>query len=181
MYWHCQHCQFWCQIKKPVTCTKLWRLWYSEDYDESPYGNDLVRDSYCSLQLLLTTWAVIHEISPRLTQCLLPFWSAKFFIHPPIEMGLRVSKILKVVKPLYGIPESGVHWYLTCMEHHNSNLGMHWSWADPCLLHRQNGKKCGDGGWWLSKLIKALLLAHNNSSLMKIPSLKRPYPSQNNQ
>ena len=33
----------------------------------------------------------------------------KFFIRPPIELGLREGTILKIIKPLYEIPEAGTH------------------------------------------------------------------------
>lgn len=34
-------------------------------------------------------------------------------IYPPPELGLPDETVLKVMKPLYGIPESGLRWYLT--------------------------------------------------------------------
>lgn len=55
-------------------------------------------------------------------------------LRPPMEMGLSEGVVLKVVKPLYGIPESGLHWYLTYLEHHMTKLGMRRSRTDPCLL-----------------------------------------------
>lgn len=60
------------------------------------------------------------------------------YIRPPVELNLPKEKVLKVVKPLYGIPESGLHWYLTYMEHHTDRLGMSRSRADPCLLFRHD-------------------------------------------
>lgn len=33
------------------------------------------------------------------------------YIQRPDEMGLDYYTLLKVVKPLYGIPETGLHWY----------------------------------------------------------------------
>lgn len=32
--------------------------------------------------------------------------------------------VLKVVRPLYCVPEIGFHWYLTDIEHHESRLSM---------------------------------------------------------
>lgn len=34
-------------------------------------------------------------------------------IRAPRELGLPPGFVVKVLKPLYGIPESGLHWYLT--------------------------------------------------------------------
>ena len=33
----------------------------------------------------------------------------KFFIRPPIELGFRKSTVLKIIKPLYGIPKAEAH------------------------------------------------------------------------
>lgn len=46
--------------------------------------------------------------------------------------------ILKVVKPLYGVPEAGNHWFATYHDHHIDKLGMEQSTYDPCLLYRSN-------------------------------------------
>lgn len=63
------------------------------------------------------------------------------FIKPPKEMNLPKDTVLRVVRPLYGIPESGLHWYLTYLDHHVGRLGMKQSRADPCFLmkHREDG------------------------------------------
>lgn len=59
------------------------------------------------------------------------------FLRPPKEMGLEPGKLLKAVKPLYGIPESGLHWYLTYVNHHKKALGMKQTKFDPCVLYRR--------------------------------------------
>jgi hypothetical protein len=58
-----------------------------------------------------------------------------FFVRPPVEMGLAQGTILRVVKPLYGVPEAGNHWYHTYQPHHVEKLNMQPSTFDPCLLH----------------------------------------------
>lgn len=45
-----------------------------------------------------------------------------------------IGTIIRVIKPLYGIAESGVHWFHTYQEHHKQQLGMEMSTFDPCLL-----------------------------------------------
>lgn len=42
--------------------------------------------------------------------------------------------MLRVVKPLYGIAEAGVHWFVTYQNHHKDKLEMANSTFDPCLL-----------------------------------------------
>jgi hypothetical protein len=59
----------------------------------------------------------------------------QIFIRPPSELGLDKNSILRVVKPLYGVPEAGNHWYNTYHNHHLQKLRMTQSTYDPCLLH----------------------------------------------
>ena len=47
---------------------------------------------------------------------------------------LPPNVIFKVIKPLYGIPEAGTHWFGTYHKHHREKLGMGTSTYDPCLL-----------------------------------------------
>lgn len=62
------------------------------------------------------------------------------YIGPPSEAQLPPGKVLKVVKPLYGIPESGLHWYLTDIDHLGNNLGICRSHADSYALYRHDEK-----------------------------------------
>lgn len=41
---------------------------------------------------------------------------------------------MQVVKPLYGIPEAGMHWFATYHKHHHEKLAMIQSTYDPYLL-----------------------------------------------
>jgi hypothetical protein len=61
--------------------------------------------------------------------------SRDIFIRPPPEIGLRPGTILQVLKPLYGVPEAGNHWFSTYHRHHINQLQMDQSTYDPCLLH----------------------------------------------
>ena len=40
------------------------------------------------------------------------------FLKPPPELNLSDEKLLLVKKPLYGIAESGLHWFTTYHRHH---------------------------------------------------------------
>ena len=42
---------------------------------------------------------------------------------------------MKVIKPLYGIPKAGNHWFKTYHLHHTNKLKMKPSTYDPCLLY----------------------------------------------
>jgi hypothetical protein len=57
-----------------------------------------------------------------------------FFVRPPQELQLNRNKVLKIMKPLYGVPEAGNHWFSTYHRHHIERLGMEQSTYDPCLL-----------------------------------------------
>ncbi len=56
------------------------------------------------------------------------------FILAPAEMGLSARTVLRVILPLYGIAESGTHWFQTYHKHHVEKLGMILSTFDTCLL-----------------------------------------------
>ena len=64
----------------------------------------------------------------------------EFFVRPPPELAKRLpnGSILKVVKPLYGIPEAGNHWFKTYHKFHKEKLKMTCSTYDACLLHCNN-------------------------------------------
>lgn len=44
---------------------------------------------------------------------------------------------MRVIKPLYGIAESGTYWWNTYHTHHIKKLEMMDSTYDPCLLVKQ--------------------------------------------
>jgi hypothetical protein len=52
----------------------------------------------------------------------------EFYVRPPKEiddvLNLEEGTILKVIKPLYGIPEAGNHWFSTYHRHHTEKLRM---------------------------------------------------------
>ena len=60
----------------------------------------------------------------------------RFYIKPPKEVDLG-GNVLKVLRPLYGVPEAGTHWYNTYHKHHTEKLGLNPSSYDPCLLYNQ--------------------------------------------
>lgn len=54
-------------------------------------------------------------------------------------MGLAEDMVLLVVKTLYGIPESGLHWYITYLEYHMGKVGMERTTVDPCMFVKRKG------------------------------------------
>jgi len=63
------------------------------------------------------------------------------YIKPPEEMNLSHNEILLVKKPLYGIPESGLHWFATYQSHHIEKLGMKASKGDVCVLYKTDDSR----------------------------------------
>ena len=61
-------------------------------------------------------------------------------LRPPPEMGLQKGQILLATKPLYGIPESGLHWFTTYQRHHLDTLNMKACKSDPCVLSQDRAK-----------------------------------------
>jgi hypothetical protein len=59
----------------------------------------------------------------------------EFYVRPPQELEIDKDSILKVLKPLYGVPEAGNHWFKTYHSHHVQQLRMEQSTYDPCLLY----------------------------------------------
>ena len=63
------------------------------------------------------------------------------YLYPPAEMHLSSDYVLLAIKPIYGVPESGVHWFNTYQDHHVNRLNMCATKFDPCLLYlREQGK-----------------------------------------
>ena len=58
------------------------------------------------------------------------------YSHLPTEMKQQYQEgtIIRLLKPLYGIAEAGLHWFSTYFRHHREKLCMSTSTYDPCLL-----------------------------------------------
>ena len=63
----------------------------------------------------------------------------KFYILPPPELisifGASFDYVVKVMKPLYGIPEAGNHWFATYHTLYKEKLGRKESIYNPCLFY----------------------------------------------
>jgi hypothetical protein len=85
-----------------------------------------------------TTGLYLRDISQAYVQST-TLLNRDFYVKPPRELAehlhLRGDSVLKVVKPLYGVPEAGNHWFKTYHFHHINELAMEQSTYDPCLLY----------------------------------------------
>eukprot|EP00171_Calliarthron_tuberculosum_P022600 IDg22600t1 len=60
------------------------------------------------------------------------------YMRAPKEMRLKSGQIIKVLRPLYGMPESPIHWYKTYLDHHREEMQMKQTSLDPCLLFKHD-------------------------------------------
>ncbi|KYK57237.1 hypothetical protein DCS_04244 [Drechmeria coniospora] len=77
----------------------------------------------------------LRDITQAYTQSATPLYR-EILARPPREIKNRYPEgtIFRVMRPLYGIPEAGAHWFLTYQNHHREQLGMDQSSYDPCLM-----------------------------------------------
>lgn len=79
-------------------------------------------------------WSVsLRDISQAYTQSETEVMR-RVYVRPPKEYGLPTGVLLRVDKPLYGLPEAGVHWFKTYHDHHLNKLNMSHAPHDLCLL-----------------------------------------------
>ena len=62
----------------------------------------------------------------------------RVYLEPVAEMNLPPGMVLSVERPLYGVPEAALYWYLTYREHHVEDLGMNLSTVDQCIMYRRD-------------------------------------------
>lgn len=73
----------------------------------------------------------------------------------PEKVNIPRDTVFLVLNPWYGIPESGLHWYLRFLDHHVGKVGMEGTQMDPCVLVKRHGTK-----------VKEILLFPGDYSLM---------------
>ena len=87
-----------------------------------------------TVALLLPNMKVcLRDISQAYTQSTTSL-IRDIYIRAPAEMNVPEGYLLRVCRPLYGIPEAGTHWFHTYHKHHTTALAMTSSTFDPCLL-----------------------------------------------
>lgn len=59
-------------------------------------------------------------------------------MRAPREMRIDVEMFIKVIKPIYSMPESRIHCFKTYTDYHKTQLGMNQSKIDPCVMFRQS-------------------------------------------
>ena len=69
----------------------------------------------------------------------------EIYVIPPKELGLERDILWKVIRPLYGLPESGLIWFETYIGHHHDELRMKSTEVDPCFMYRKGKNESLDG------------------------------------
>lgn len=89
-------------------------------------------------------WA--HDITQAYLQSDSPL-VRNVYIKPPPELRMPKGRVLRLIKPLYGLADSGDYWGSTSSRHHQMDLGMRNTCGDLSLYYRRNkGKLVGLSG-----------------------------------
>lgn len=62
------------------------------------------------------------------------------YVKPPKDLDIPEHYVLKVIRPSYVIPESGLYWFMTYLPHHMATLRMTSGREDRCVLFKRNGE-----------------------------------------
>ena len=115
-----------------------------------------------SVRLLLTL-AAIHDfdvwtsdVKQAYLQSSEPISREIFIQKPAAEFGLQPHQCLQLIKPLYGLCESGDLWHQTMDQHHREDLEMKPFRSDPALyMLMSEGRLRGLAGGYVDDLIRA--------------------------
>jgi len=135
----------------------------------------------CSQRLLLAIATMLHGNKLNLylrdiTQAYVQSTTAltrDIFVRPPQELQLDRTEVLKITKPLYGVPEAGNHWFNTYHRHHIERLRMEQSTYDPCLLVCNSNKHKEPFGLVGLQTDDTLILANETFAQMEENELKK--------
>ena len=97
------------------------------------------------------------------------------FMRAPREMKFPVGKVVKVISPLYGMPESPMHWFTTYLNHQKNRLGMNQVPIDPHLLYQT---KDGLLQALLTLQVDDTLYAANDSFMKQEERFASEFPSK---
>jgi Reverse transcriptase (RNA-dependent DNA polymerase) len=63
------------------------------------------------------------------------------YIKPPAEFELNANQVLKLLRPLYGLADSGDYWGSTLLNHLKEELGMMQTAGDPAMFFKMLDSK----------------------------------------
>ncbi|KAI0996966.1 hypothetical protein K3495_g11217 [Podosphaera aphanis] len=94
----------------------------------------------CFAMMIPNIKVAFRDISQAYTQSNTSL-ERNIFVRPVPELGLPSNTLLRIARPLYGIPEAGTHWFNTYQKHHIEKLFMQASTFDSCLLYSKHATK----------------------------------------
>lgn len=137
-------------IKDGGTNRKVWKARFVVQGHRDKMKNSLVHDILVSRQysvkilVELASSLGFQIFSTDVTQAYLQSSESlqrDIYIRPPPELSLKPDKVLKLLKPLYGLAESGDYWGRTFRNHLEKKLGMQSIVADPSFYFQKREKK----------------------------------------
>jgi len=159
-----------------------WKAWGTEDtYAKSRWVVQAYNDS--EKKTILTQAPTVQRVSIRLLLCIatilqlaissrdisqaytqsLTKVARDIYIYPPTGLGLAKGQLLKIVWPLYGLPEAGTHWVNTYLAYYKDQLNMRHSAFDACLLANTEDEATG----FIAVQVDDTLIAANKQFLVK--------------
>lgn len=100
------------------------------------------------------------------------------YIIPPKSLGLPRNVLWKLMKPLYGLPESGLLWYETYRSYHEVDLQMTASVVDPCVYYQQSSGTLS--GLVVTQVDDSAIIG-NESFLAQEENVSSAFPSKGRQ
>lgn len=81
------------------------------------------------IDLSLVTWDILQAYTQAISAITRPI-----FIRAPSMLNVHSNLLVCVDRPLYRLPESGFHWFVTYRNHHKTYPSMTAAVQDPCFL-----------------------------------------------
>ena len=137
-------------IKDSGTKRELWKARYvvqgQKDKMKLSFVHDTSTARQFSIKLLVGLAALFgfRLFSTDVTQAYLQSseeLSRDVYVKPSPEFNLDSNQLLKLVKPLYGLADSGDYWGRTLMNHLEKELGMKSSVTDSAFLFKRIKEK----------------------------------------
>jgi Reverse transcriptase (RNA-dependent DNA polymerase) len=137
-------------IKDEGTENEVWKALFVVQGYRDHIKTSLVHDTATSRKhssRLLVGLAASFGFSLFSTDVTQAYWQSSenilryVYVKPTKEFILEPGKILKLLRPLYGLADSGDYWGRTLLNHLQGDLGMESTIDDTALLFKRKGDK----------------------------------------
>ena len=101
----------------------------------------------------LRVWT--HDISQAYLQSSHAL-TRSIYLHPPAELGLPAGTVPRLLKPIYGLADSGDYWNRTMTTHLHEDLSMESTSGDMSLFYKRDPSSlCGLVGTYVDDTLSA--------------------------